>query len=245
VIELDDTAPLLENVFGISWLSFDLANVLMMALATAITFFGCMLATRHLKMKPTGAQNVMEWVVDFVKGMISDTMDWRTGKLFLPLGLTLITYILVNNVLGMVTVVIVGDTSWWKSPTSDAGITLTLAGMVIILSHYYGVKLKGAKEYGKDYIRPIPIMLPFNIIGEFTNTLTLGLRLFGNMYAGGILTGLILGIATSGGILGIIYATLPMLAWHVMSLFIAGIQAFIFTMLTMVYISNKVNASEA
>src|SRR5699024_11547827 len=69
--------------------------------------------------------------------------------------------------------------SWWKSPTSDAGITLTLAGMVIILSHYYGVKLKGAKEYGKDYIRPIPIMLPFNIIGEFTNTLTLGLRLFG------------------------------------------------------------------
>src|SRR5690625_1078692 len=215
----------------------------MMALATAITFFACMLASRNLKMKPTGAQNFMEWVVDFVKGLISDTMDWRTGKLFLPLGLTLITYILVNNVLGMVTVVIVGDTSWWKSPTSDAGITLTLAGLMIVLTHYYGVKIKGFKEYGKDYFRPIPIMLPFNIIGEFTNTLTLGLRLFGNMYAGGILTGLILGIATTG-VTGFVLATVPMLAWHVLSLFIAGIQAFIFTMLTMVYMSNKVTESQ-
>lgn len=242
---MDNTAPLLENVFGIPWLDFDLANVSMMALATALTFFGCMLASRNLKMKPTGAQNVMEWVVDFVKGMISDTMDWRTGKVFLPLGLTLITYILVNNVLGMVTVIVIGDTSWWKSPTSDAGITLTLAGMVIILTHYYGVKIKGVKGYGKSFLEPIPIMLPFNIIGEFTNTLTLGLRLFGNMYAGGILTGLILGIATTGGVLGVIYATLPMLAWHTMSLFVAGIQAFIFTMLSLVYISSKVKDSEA
>ncbi len=240
---MDNTAPIVENLFGISWLSFDLSNILMMALATAITFFACMLASRNLKMKPTGAQNFMEWVVDFVKGLISDTMDWRTGKLFLPLGLTLITYILVNNVLGMVTVVVVGDTSWWKSPTSDAGITLTLAALMIVLTHYYGVKVKGFKEYGKDYFRPIPIMLPFNIIGEFTNTLTLGLRLFGNMYAGGVLTALILGIATTGAV-GFISATLPMLAWQVMSLFIAGIQAFIFTMLTMVYISNKVTGSQ-
>src|SRR5690625_478984 len=115
--------------------------------------------------------------------------------------------------------------------------------MVIILSHYYGVKLKGAKEYGKDYIRPIPVMLPFHIIGEFTNTLTLGLRLFGNMYAGGILTGLILGIATTG-VTGFILATVPMLAWQVLSFFIDGIQAFIFTMLTIVYMSNKVTESE-
>ena len=240
---MDNTAPIVENLFGISWLSFDLSNILMMALATAITFFACMLASRNLKMKPTGAQNFMEWVVDFVKGLISDTMDWRTGRMFLPLGLTLITYILVNNVLGMVTVIVVGDVSWWKSPTSDAGITLTLAGLMVVLTHYYGVKVKGFKEYGKDYFRPIPIMLPFNIIGEFTNTLTLGLRLFGNMYAGGILTGLILGIATTG-VTGFVLATVPMLAWSVLSLFIAGIQAFIFTMLTMVYVSNKVTESQ-
>lgn len=243
MIDLDHKAPLLENVFGIPWLDFDLSNVLMIALASTITFVICLLASRKLQMKPTGAQNVMEWIVDFVKGMISDTMDWRKGKVFLPLGLTLIFFILISNVLGMVTTVVIGDISWWKSPTSDAGLTLTLAAMVIVLSHYYGVKVKGAKEYGKDYLRPIPLMLPFNIIGEFTNTLTLGLRLFGNMYAGGILTGLILGLATTGTV-GFIAATLPMLAWQTLSLFIAGIQAFIFTMLTMVYLSNKVSDSE-
>src|SRR5690625_1345315 len=165
-----------------------------------LTFFIVLIlaiwASRSLQMKPTGKQNVTEWVVDFVKGLITDSMDWRTGKLFLPLGLTLITFILVGNVIGMVTAIIIGDTSWWKSPTADAGVTLTLATTVIVLSHYYGIKLKGFKEYGKDYFRPIFIMFPFNILGEFTNTLTFGLRLFGNMFAGAILTGLIVSFGT-------------------------------------------------
>src|SRR5699024_132992 len=136
---------------GIPGFDFDLSNVLMIAVASTIVFVACALASRNLQLKPTGAQNFMEWIIDFVKGLISDTMDWKTGKLFLPLGLTLIIYILVSNVLGMVTTVVIGDTSWWKSPTSDAGMTLTLAAMVVVLSHYYGVKLKGFKEYGKDY----------------------------------------------------------------------------------------------
>src|SRR5690625_5425208 len=144
-MDLDHTAPIVENVFGIPWLTFDLANVLMIALASTIVFVACMLASRRLQMKPTGAQNFMEWIVDFVKGMINDSMDWKKGKVFLPLALTLITYILVSNVLGLVTIVVIGDTSWWKSPTSDAGVTLTLAGMVIVLSHFYGVK-----EIGRD-----------------------------------------------------------------------------------------------
>ena len=237
---MDTKAPIIEDVFGIPGLTFDLSNVLMIALASVIVFVFCTLASRNLQMKPTGVQNFMEWVIDFVKGMISDTMDWKTGKVFLPLGLTLITFILVGNVLGMVTTIVIGDISWWKSPTSDPGVTLTLAGMVIILSHYYGVKIKGAKKYWLDYFKPVVFMLPFNIIGEFTKTLTLGLRLFGNMFAGGVLTGVILGMATSG-VLAFIGATLPMLAWSVMSLFIAGIQAFIFTMLSMVYLSNKVS----
>src|SRR5699024_3418096 len=78
-------------------LDFNLANVLMIAICSAIVFFFCVWASRKLQMKPTGMQNFMEWVVDFVKGMINDTMDWKTGKVFLPLGLTLITYILVGN----------------------------------------------------------------------------------------------------------------------------------------------------
>jgi len=239
---LENKEPIIENVLGISWLSFNLANVLMITLTFFVVLVLAIWGTRSLQMKPTGKQNFMEWIIDFVKGLITDTMDWKTGRVFLPLGLTLITFILVGNVIGMVTSIVIGDTAWWKSPTSDAGVTLTLATMVIVLSHYYGIKIKGFKEYGKDYFRPIWIMFPFNILGEFTNTLTLGLRLFGNMFAGAILTGLIVSFGTSG-VGGFIGSLLPMLAWSGFSLFVAGIQAFIFTLLTMLYISNKVNES--
>lgn len=237
---MDYKAPVVKELFGISWLTFDLSTVLMLAVTTLIVFVVCTLACRKLEMQPKGIQNFMEWVVDFIKGMIKDTMDWKTGKIFLPFALTLITFILVGNLLGMVTVIVVNDVSWWKSPTTSPAVTLTMAGMVIILSHYYGVKIKGAKEYWLDYIRPVFFMLPFNIIGEFTQTLTLGLRLFGNMFAGSLLTGVILGMAMTG-VGAFIIATLPMLAWSIMSLFIAGIQAFIFTMLSLVYISNKIS----
>ncbi|MDY0409490.1 F0F1 ATP synthase subunit A [Virgibacillus soli] len=238
---MDHKAPILENLFGISWFDINLANLFMTAICTAIVFFFCVFASRKLQMKPTGLQNFMEWLIDFVKNMINDTMDWKTGKVFLPLGLTLITYIFVSNVVGVATVGIVGDTLWWKSPTADATLTLTLSAMVIILTHYYGIKVKGFKEYGLDYFRPIPFLFPLKIIEEFTNTLTLGLRLFGNIYAGEILLGLLVGLGTTG-VFGFLGSAIPMLAWQGFSLFIGAIQAFIFTMLTMVYLSHKVSS---
>lgn len=237
---MDTTAPIIENVFGIPWLSFDLANVLMIALACAVVFIFCMLATRNLKMKPTGLQNFIEWIVDFVKGMVSDTMDWKRGKIFLPLALTLILFIFVSNLLGLVTVVIIGDVNWWKSPTADPAVTLTLAGMVIVLAHYYGARLKGFKTYGKSFFQPVGFMLPFNIIGELTSTLTLGLRLFGNIYGGGILSGLITTMALSGGAAVFIFSTIPAVAWLAFKLFVSAIQAFIFMVLSLVYISNQI-----
>lgn len=238
---MDHTAPLYEDAFGISWLDFNLANVFMIAVCSAIVFIFCVWASRKLQMKPTGMQNFMEWVVDFVKGIIGDTMDWKTGKVFLPLGLTLITYILVSNLVGVATVGVFGTDLWWKSPTADAALTLTLSGMVIVLTHFYGIKVQGVKKYLKGYVSPVPAMLPFKIIEEFTNTLTLGLRLFGNIYAGEVLLSLLVGIAVTGP-LGFLGAALPMMAWQGFSLFIGGIQAFIFTMLTMVYMSHKVSS---
>lgn len=215
----------------------------MITLAGVIIFIFGVIASRNLQMKPTGIQNFMEWIIDFVKGLINDAMDWKTGKVFLPLGLTMLFFIFVSNLLGLITVIVVNDVSWWKSPTSDAGITLTLAAMVIVLSHYYGVKVKGFKEYGKDYFRPTPIMFPFKIMEEFTNTLTLGLRLFGNIFAGGALTGMIVSLGLSG--FGwFIFSAAPMLAWLGFSLFVSGIQAFIFTLLTFIYIGNKISESE-
>jgi|SRR5699024_7401727 len=241
VKKVDSSAPMLENVFGISWLNFNLSNILMMFIASAIVFILCVLGARSLKMKPTGGQNVMEMVIDFVRGLISDTMDWKVGKMFLPLGLTLITYILVGNMLGVMTVVSFNGEVWWTSPTSDPGITLTLAGMVIVLSHYYAIKMRGMKEYSASFFKPFWPFLPINIVSELSNTLTLGLRLFGNIFAGGVLLGMLASV-TGGSVLGFVLGAVPMLAWQGFSIFIGGIQAFIFTVLTMVYISQKVTS---
>ncbi|MFC2948910.1 F0F1 ATP synthase subunit A [Virgibacillus sediminis] len=237
---MDHTAPIVEDVFGISWLDFNLANVFMIAVTSLIVFVLCALGARKLQMKPSGAQNVMEWILDFIKGIINDTMDWRTGRLFLPLAITLFTYILVGNLLGVITNGVVGHDLWWKSPTADPGITLTLSAMVIILTHYYGIKLRGTKEYAADYFRPLPYLFPIKIVEEFSNTLTLGLRLFGNIYAGEVLLSLLVGLTTSS-VLGFLGGAIPFLAWQGFSVFIGGIQAFIFTMLSMVYISHKVS----
>src|SRR5699024_11178136 len=196
------------------------------------------LGARKLQMKPTGAQNVMEWILDIVKGIVNVVMDWKTVKTFLPLSITLFTFILVVIFFCVFTIGIVNDEVWWKSPTADSCITLTLSSMVIILSHYYGIKMRGTKHYLKTYVTPVWFLFPIKIVEEFANTLTLGLRLFGNLFAGEVLLGLLVGLTTTSGILGI-FGVFPFLAWQGFSVFIGGIQAFIFTMLSMVYISNK------
>lgn len=221
-------------------LNFNLANMLMITIASAIVFIIAVLSTRNLAMKPTGIQNFMEWVMDFVKGIINSAMDWKDGGRFHVLGITLMMYVFVSNMLGLPFSVTYDGVLWWKSPTADPVITLTLAVMVVGLSHYYGVKLKGTAQYGKEFFKPFWFMFPIKIIEEFANTLTLGLRLYGNIYAGEILLSLLAaGLATGVG--GHLAAIIPMLAWQGFSVFVGAIQAFIFTMLTMVYLSHKVS----
>lgn len=221
-------------------LTFNLSNVLMITIASAIVFIIAVLSTRSLAMKPTGMQNFFEWVMDFVKGIINSTMDWKDGGRFHILGITLIMYIFVCNMLGLPFGITYDGTLWWKSPTADPVITLTLATMVVGLSHYYGVKLKGVKEYGRDFVRPMWFLFPLKLIEEFANTLTLGLRLYGNIYAGEILLTLLAG-SLATGVGGHLAAVIPMLAWQGFSIFVGAIQAFIFTMLTMVYLAHKVS----
>ncbi|TFI46508.1 F0F1 ATP synthase subunit A, partial [Diaphorobacter sp. DS2] len=207
-------------------LNFNLSNVLMITVASAIVFIIALLSTRRLAMKPTGMQNFFEWVMDFVKNIINSTMDWKTGGRFHILGLTLIMYIFISNMLGLPFAITYDHTLWWKSPTADPVITLTLAAMVVGLSHYYGVKLKGVGEYGRDFIRPMPFLFPLKIIEEFANTLTLGLRLYGNIYAGEILLTLLVGGLAHAGIGGMLAAVIPTLVWQGFSIFVGSIQAF-------------------
>lgn len=213
----------------------------MITVASAIVFLLAVLSTRRLAMKPTGMQNFMEWVMDFVKNIINSTMDWKDGGRFHILGITIIMYIFVSNMLGLPFSVVVDGTLWWKSPTADPAVTLTLATLIVGLSHFYGVKMRGAGAYGREFFKPFWFMFPIKIIEEFANTLTLGLRLYGNIYAGEILLSLLAaGLATGVG--GTLAAALPMLVWQGFSLFVGAIQSFIFCMLTMVYLAHKVSS---
>ncbi|MCM3567211.1 F0F1 ATP synthase subunit A [Neobacillus mesonae] len=220
---------------------FNGANMLMITVASIIVFLIAVLSTRTLAMKPTGMQNFFEWVMDFVKGIINSTMDWKEGGRFQILGITLIMYVFVSNMLGLPFAVVVNDQLWWKSPTADPMITLTLAVMVVGLSHYYGVKLGGAKGYGATFFSPMKFLFPLKIIEEFANTLTLGLRLYGNIYAGELLLSLLAAGLAHQGIAGLIAAVPLTFLWQAFSVFVGTIQAYIFTMLTMVYMSHKVS----
>lgn len=235
-MNLGHGAPIV-NFLG---LNFNLSNVLMITVSSAIVFLLAIACTKSLQLRPTGMQNFLEWVMDFVKNIIGSTMDWKTGGRFLTLGMTIIMYVFVSNMLGLPFSVSVNGTLWWKSPTADPTVTLTLAVMIVGLTHYYGIKLNGVRAYGKTFFSPLPFLFPFKIIEEFANTLTLGLRLYGNIYAGEILFALLAGLGTSS-FFGGLGAAIPMLAWHGFSVFVGSIQAFIFTMLTMVYMAHKVS----
>lgn len=235
---MDDIVVNPDRVF--LGLTFNMSNVLMLFITCLIVFLIAIAATRRLEVKPTGMQNFMEWIMDFVKGIIKNNMDWKTGGQFHILGITLIMFVFVANVVGLPFNIVWDNELWWKSPTADPTVTMTLAVMIVTMTHFFGIKLLGLKGYGKTYIQPLPFLAPLNIIEEFANTLTLGLRLYGNIYAGEILIGLLAALGSSS-ILGFAGALLPALAWQGFSLFIGAIQAFIFVMLTMVYMAHKVS----
>lgn len=233
--------------FNFLGLHFTLTNVLMTTIAAVIVFIIAIACSRSLQLRPSGKQNFLEWVIDFVKNIINSTMDWETGGRFLTLGVTLLMYIFVSNMLGLPFDISVDGKSVWKSPTSDPVITLSLAIFIVGLSHYYGIKMRGFKAYGKGFFQPMGFLFPLKIIEELANTLTLGLRLYGNIFAGEILLGLLATMGTHAyatsageGILWTIAAAVPMLVWQGFSVFVGSIQAFIFVMLTMVYLSHKV-----
>jgi len=239
---MNHTAPEFHWELGFMTLTFNLSTVAMLLLSAIIVFLIAFISTRKLALKPTGMQNFMEWIMDFVKGIIKSNMDWKTGGRFHVLGITLIMFIAVSNLIGLPLggMAINGDL-WWKSPTADPTVTMSLAAMVLVLTQFYGVKMRRMGGYTKTFFQPMSFMFPLKLVEEFANTLTLGLRLYGNIYAGEILLSLISGIVfkTAWISFGLI-AIIPGIAWVGFSIFIGFIQAFIFVMLTMVYMAHKV-----
>jgi F-type H+-transporting ATPase subunit a len=232
------------DVFGLP-ITFELATSMMIIVTCLVVFFTLFFMTRKLAIRPTGKPQVLvEELMNFVRGIISGNMAWKTGGQFHFFALTLITFIFVANILGIPFTFIAPDaehTLWWKSPTADPTVTLTLAGLMIVMTHYYGVKVRGFGSYVKDYFKPMWWFAPIKFIEEFTYNLTLALRLYGNIYAGEVLLLLLLSLVTGGTVLGAVGGFIPMMVWQGFKVFISGIQAFIFVMLAMVYLSHKVN----
>ena len=239
---MDHGAPEAHLDLGFMTLTFNLSTVAMLLLSAIIVFLIAFISTRKLALKPTGMQNFMEWIMDFVKGIIKSNMDWKTGGRFHILGITLIMFIAVMNLIGLpLGGLSINHNLWWKSPTADPTVTMSLAAMVLVLTQYYGVKMRKMSGYTKTFFQPMSFMFPLKLIEEFANTLTLGLRLYGNIYAGEILLTLIAKMVFKTAIISFgLLAIIPGIAWVGFSIFIGFIQAFIFTMLTMVYMAHKV-----
>lgn len=236
--------------------NIDLSSFIAITVSVLVTFLIARLAVRNLSVdNPSKFQNFLEWVVDFVHNFISSTMPLNRVKPFLSLGMTLIMFIFVSNLLGLpfgivtvphhaipwlgVTEEMVAhhaELAWWKSPTADISVTAGLALIVFVIVHFLGLKMN-TKHYLKHYFHPFPVFFPVNVIETISKPVTLALRLFANIYAGEVLIATILMMGWVG--------TPFLIAWQGFSLFVGGIQAFLFTILTMVYISQAAIHDEA
>lgn len=229
-------------VFKFMGLNFDLTGIIGSTLMALAVFFLCFWLARKVEMKPNKRQNVFEYILDFTNGIVKDNVSDVDAQNHLSLyAFVLFLFIWFMNQLGMFLEVKVDDWVFVKSPTADPVATMSFAMMTLLLSFTFGVQRFGVGGYLKNYTRPVGFMLPINLIEEFTNFLTLSLRLYGNIYAGEVLLTLIGNdLAHAGGSFTLILAAPLAMIWQGFSVFIGSIQAYVFVTLSMVYIGKKV-----
>lgn len=228
--------------FKLFGLMFNWTNILSGLAVFVIVFFLLFGLSRKLTLKPTGGQNALEWFVDFTNGIVRGQMPAEYAPRYSFLGFFLFIFIFVSNQFGLILQFGWGGHELLRSPTADPVITMTLSFSIMVLTHIVGVAQNGFLKYLKGYVKPVAFLLPINLFEEFGNFLTLGLRLFGNIYAGELLLKMIAGLALPDGhlSLGVIYALPLSVIWQGFSVFIGAIQAYVFVTLTSVYISHKV-----
>lgn len=176
------------------------------------------MASRNPKLVPSGLQNVMEFFIDFLNGLMEDTLGVKGRKFMAPFIITLFMFIFIGNELGMLPQVGVH----WTSPTNDINTCVALSLTVALGVYVVGILHHGLGHF-KHFVSPSPAFLPLHLLEEITKPLTMALRLFGNILAGEIL-------------LIVLYQLAPWVVpefWVMFSLFIGFLQAFIFTMLAL------------
>ena len=205
----------LENNFFPPHVAYTWATMVVLALLSY-------LATRRIDILPNRIQNVMEVVVGSIDTMLVDTMGSK-GRQFFPLIATLFIFILVSNLMGLV--------PGFAGATTNLNTTVSMALVVFVITHIVGVRTHGVK-YIKQFLGPvwwlIPLMFPIEVISHLSRPLSLSVRLFGNMEGGHI-------------VLAVLFILVPLLVpmpMVVLKILISGIQALVFTLLSMMYIAG-------
>jgi F-type H+-transporting ATPase subunit a len=215
------------------------------------------IASRNVQLVPRGLQNVIEVVLEQFIGMIDDVMG-HEGRKYLPLIATLGLFILTANLLSLV--------PGMAGPTANLNTTAACALVVFFAYHWIGIRKQGALTYLKHFMGPVPLalkplMFVIEIISHLARPLSLTLRLFGNMVGGHILLAIIfflmglqglIGWALSGsgigavvgGIGGIVMIVFTVGFLYPLKILVSFLQAFIFVMLTMLYISGAIEEAE-
>lgn len=200
------------------------------ALVIAIIVLLVRAATSKIQLVPTGSQNVMEAYITGIIAMGTDSMGEQNARRYLPLIGSLALVIFLSNMMGVI--------PGFESPTSNINFTAALAIMVFVYYNYVGIKLNGFVNYFKHFMGPMPIlaplMFPIEIISHFSRIISLAFRLFGSVRGDDMFLMVLLMLVPW---------IVPLPGFFLLTAF-GVLQAFIFAMLTYVYIAGSVMMAE-
>lgn len=194
-----------------------LTTWLAMAVITFIAFFG----TRNLTIRPSLFQEILEAIFEVTEKTIRDVLPIDPWKVVPFLG-TFWIFIAFANLIGLI--------PGLKSPTADLNTTAAFALISYSLTHVFGIATQGLKGYLSHYKEPTWLMLPFELIAEISRTVALAVRLFGNMLSGEMIAAILLGVV----------GFLVPIPFDLLHIVIALIQAYIFGILTLVFIAGGI-----
>jgi F-type H+-transporting ATPase subunit a len=187
---------------------------------------------------PTKLQLVWETVTTQVQTQVEENLG-RLNPYVVPLAVALFFFILISNWIEVVPSELNKHVHLLPSPTADTNLTYALAAFAMISVWTYGIRSRGLGGYFKHYLDPVPWMFPLEVLQDLLKPVTLALRLFGNIFAGGIMIALIAALValTPANIpLGGVFAIALTVAWKLFdTIFLGALQAFIFALLTVLY----------
>jgi len=184
-------------------------------------------ATRNVQRIPSGMQNFMEYVLDFLRDLAKGQLGEKDYRQWLPFIGTLFLFIFVSNWSGALVPwhVVEIPEGELAAPTNDINTTVALALLTSLAYFYAGISKKGL-GYFAHYVEPIPFLLPIKILEDFTKPLSLSFRLFGNILADELVVGVLVFLVP-------LLVPLPLMA---LGLFTSAIQALVFATLAGAYI---------